>query len=74
MKSIKASIQQSIIIMSGKAIMKRCQQAINHIYFNNIDSSYIIEVSKLVYNIRLQFQTEEEVNIIYDLYKMKEDI
>ena len=60
--------------MSGKVIAKCCQQAINHVYFNNIDSSYIIEVNKLAYNIRLQFQTEEEANIIHDLYKMKEDI
>src|SRR5436190_24125369 len=74
MKSIKASTQQSITAMSGKAIAERCQQAINHVYFNNTDSPHIIGVSKLAHNIRLQFQTEEEANIIRGLHKMKEDI
>ena len=59
--------------MSGKVIAKYYQQAINHVYFNNIDSSHIIEINKLIYSIHLQFQIEE-LNIVHDLHKMKEDI
>jgi hypothetical protein len=74
MKSINASTQKSITTMSGKAIVERCQQAINRVYFNNTDNPHIIGVSKLANSIRLQFQTEEEAKTIRSLHKTKEDI
>lgn len=74
MKSMKASVQQSITDMSAKDIAERCQQAINRVYFNNADSPRIIEVSRLANSFRLQFKTEEEANTTRNLHKTKDDV
>jgi hypothetical protein len=73
-KDTSTSIQQSIVEMPAKTIAERCQQAINRIYVNNADSPRIIGVSKLAKSIRLQFETEEEVNTARSFSKTKEDI
>ena len=59
--------------MSAKEIAERCQQAINRLHVNIIDSPRIIGVSKLVKSFRLQFETEEEAIIVRKLNETKDD-
>jgi cellular nucleic acid-binding protein len=73
-KGISPETRQLISTTSAKTITERCQNAVNRACNHKANIPQIIGIRKLASTIRLQFETEDQANIIRALSKTKDTI